>query len=174
MKLSYFPDTDSLYIDLADRTSVESEEVAPGFVLDFDANGAVVGIDIENALGKVDLTRLESYRVPSPIITPRKNTSKGHELHKVKAMEIFGTHSLRLRYDDGYTNDIDFFPMLAGQIFGPLRDPEFFKQVRLNTECWNIEWPNEADFDPETLYYWDRYLPAWIKRAEEVRKKESE
>ncbi len=49
MKLNYYPETDSLYIDLIDRTSVESREVSAGVVLDYDAEGRVVGIDIDHA-----------------------------------------------------------------------------------------------------------------------------
>ena len=64
MKFNYFADTDSLYIDLSERTSTESEEVAPGIVLDFDAEGHIVGIDIEDASKLVDLSKLESTSLP--------------------------------------------------------------------------------------------------------------
>lgn len=64
MRLRYYPETDSLYIDLADRPSAESLEVAPGVVLDFDAEGALVGIDIDRASRVVDLTRLEVKALP--------------------------------------------------------------------------------------------------------------
>ena len=47
MKLNYYPDTDSLYIDLSERPSVESREIADGIVLDYDAAGHLVGIDID-------------------------------------------------------------------------------------------------------------------------------
>jgi len=58
MKLNYHRETDSLYIDLVDRPSVESREVAEGIVLDFDAEGRLVGIDIDHASRKVELERL--------------------------------------------------------------------------------------------------------------------
>ncbi|HET6399857.1 MAG TPA: DUF2283 domain-containing protein [Candidatus Kapabacteria bacterium] len=64
MKFDYYADTDSLYIDLSNRPSAESEEVAPGIVLDFDDQGHVVGIDIEDASKIVDLSRLESTALP--------------------------------------------------------------------------------------------------------------
>lgn len=64
MKLQYSPDTDSLYIGLQERPSVESEEVAPGVVLDFDANGNVVGIDIDRASELLDLSTLETDFLP--------------------------------------------------------------------------------------------------------------
>jgi uncharacterized protein YuzE len=58
MKLAYHSDTDSLYIDLLDRPSAESREVSEGVVLDYDSEGNLVGIDIDNASRKVQLRRL--------------------------------------------------------------------------------------------------------------------
>ena len=58
MKLAYHQDTDSLYIDLSEHPSVESREISEGVVLDFDAEGNLVGIDIDNASRKVRLERL--------------------------------------------------------------------------------------------------------------------
>ena len=52
MKLNYYPETDSLYIDLSEKTSVESREISEGVVLDYDADGILVGIDIDNASTK--------------------------------------------------------------------------------------------------------------------------
>jgi uncharacterized protein YuzE len=64
MKLNYYPDTDSLYIDLSHRPSVESREISEGVVLDYDASGNVVGIDIDNASLKVDLHELMVSKMP--------------------------------------------------------------------------------------------------------------
>ena len=58
MKLTYDRETDSLYIDLVNRPSVDSCEVMEGIVLDFDAEGRLVGIDIDHASRKVDLPKL--------------------------------------------------------------------------------------------------------------------
>jgi uncharacterized protein YuzE len=58
VKLAYYSDTDSLYIDLAEHPSVESREISEGIVLDYDAEGNLVGIDIDNASRKVQLQRL--------------------------------------------------------------------------------------------------------------------
>ena len=69
MKLQYYPDTDSLYIDLNARPSVDSREVADGVVIDFDAVGNVVGIDIDHASQKLDLASIES--VALPVVTTR-------------------------------------------------------------------------------------------------------
>ena len=64
MKLKYYPDTDSLYIDLSHRPSVESREISEGVMLDYDASGHVVGIDIDNASLKVELHELIVSKVP--------------------------------------------------------------------------------------------------------------
>ncbi|GAC1688098.1 MAG: DUF2283 domain-containing protein [Gemmatimonadaceae bacterium] len=58
MKLAYHADTDSLYIDLSEHPSAESREISAGVVLDYDAAGNLVGIDIDNASRKVQLKRL--------------------------------------------------------------------------------------------------------------------
>lgn len=64
MKFHYYPETDSLYIDLAERPGADAREVVPGVVLDFDAEGNLVGIDIDRASKIVDLTRLEAEALP--------------------------------------------------------------------------------------------------------------
>jgi uncharacterized protein YuzE len=64
MNLNYHPDTDSLYIDLSERPSVESREIADGIVLDYDAAGHLVGIDIDNASQKVELKQLTLSKLP--------------------------------------------------------------------------------------------------------------
>jgi uncharacterized protein YuzE len=58
VKLNYYPDTDSLYIDLSSKPSAESREVSEGIVLDYDADGNLVGIDIDNASHKLDLSEV--------------------------------------------------------------------------------------------------------------------
>jgi uncharacterized protein YuzE len=69
MKLNYYPDTDSLYIDLSERTSTESKEISEGVVLDYDAEGKLVGIDIDNASNKVELKKLILNKLPSKVET---------------------------------------------------------------------------------------------------------
>jgi uncharacterized protein YuzE len=69
MRLNYDPESDALYIDLVERPSVESEEICEGVVLDYDAAGALVGIDIEHASAKVDLTRIVLDQMPGKIQT---------------------------------------------------------------------------------------------------------
>jgi uncharacterized protein YuzE len=69
MKVNYFPDTDSLYIDLSEQPSVESREISDGVVLDYDAAGHLVGIDIDNASTKVELHRFVVSRIPASVET---------------------------------------------------------------------------------------------------------
>lgn len=64
MIIQYYSDTDMLYIELADGVSAESEEVASKIVLDFDENGRVIGIEIEDASNLIDLSRLELRALP--------------------------------------------------------------------------------------------------------------
>ena len=67
MKLNYYPETDSLYIDLSEKSSVESKEISEGIVLDYDAQGNLVGIDIDNASTKVQLKELTLRKLPADI-----------------------------------------------------------------------------------------------------------
>lgn len=69
MKLKYHLDTDSLYIDLSEKPSAESREVSEGIVLDYDAQGNLVGIDIDNASKKVQLNELTLSMLPSEVRT---------------------------------------------------------------------------------------------------------
>ncbi len=64
MKFNYYPETDSLYIDLSDKTSIESQGVAPGIVLDYGADERLIGIDIDNASHIVDLKHFEINLIP--------------------------------------------------------------------------------------------------------------
>lgn len=65
MKIAYYPDTDSMYIDLSEKPSTESREVSPGVVLDYDENGNIAGIDIDNASRKLNLKELVLHKVPT-------------------------------------------------------------------------------------------------------------
>ncbi len=64
MKLNYYPDTDSLYIELSEKTSAESREVSEGIVIDFDSEGNIIGIDVDNASKKLNLTELVVTKMP--------------------------------------------------------------------------------------------------------------
>ncbi|MBI5748367.1 MAG: DUF2283 domain-containing protein [Nitrospinae bacterium] len=76
MRFNYYPETDSLYIDLSEKASVDSREVVPGVVLDFDAEGHLVGIDIDHASQIANLSHLETKALP---ITNLEMTA--HRMH---------------------------------------------------------------------------------------------
>lgn len=69
MKLNYYPETDSLYIDLSSKTSKESVEISEGVVLDYDHDGRLTGIDIDNASHKIDLDEIVLNKVPAHLQT---------------------------------------------------------------------------------------------------------
>jgi len=69
MKMKYYKDTDSLYIDLSENPSKESREVSEGIVLDYDEHGNLVGIDIDNASSKVALEKLTISSLPGIVET---------------------------------------------------------------------------------------------------------
>lgn len=67
MKINYYPDTDSLYIDLSSKPSADSREVSDGIVLDYDANGDLVGIDIDQASTKLEIKELILSKLPAKV-----------------------------------------------------------------------------------------------------------
>ena len=69
MKLNYYAETDSLYIDLSETPSAGSREISEGVVLDYDAKGNLVGIDIDNASKKVQLKPLILSKLPGKVQT---------------------------------------------------------------------------------------------------------
>lgn len=64
MKLSYYPETDSLYIELKAGSGVEAREIADGVVADFDAEGHLIGLDIDHASRHLDLSTFETVALP--------------------------------------------------------------------------------------------------------------
>ena len=69
MKFNYYPETDSLYINLSEQPSVESQEISEGILLDYDAEGRLVGIDIDNASNKVEMEKLILSKLPGKVET---------------------------------------------------------------------------------------------------------
>ncbi len=90
-----------------------------------------------------------------------------HPIYRIRSFEIVAPYTLRLQFDDNTSQTIDFFPVLAGEIYGPLRDLRLFNQVQIDPEVHTLVWPNGADFDPATLRDWPKYLPALLSRARE-------
>lgn len=92
-----------------------------------------------------------------------------HPIYQVTSFEIVGPYSLRVEFDDGTSREIDFRPILAGELFGPLVELAVFNQVRLDEEAHTLVWPTGADLDPATLHDWSDLLPqlrAMAKRWE--------
>lgn len=88
-----------------------------------------------------------------------------HPIYRVVACDIEGPYVLRVQFDDGHEEVIDFQPVLAGELFSPLRELGVFNQVRIDPEVHTLTWPNGADFDPATLHDWPAHKDAMISRA---------
>jgi hypothetical protein len=77
-----------------------------------------------------------------------------HPIYRVRSFDIVAPYTLRVRFDDDTEQTIDFRLVLAGEMYGPLRNLELFNQVRIDPEVETLVWPNGADFDPATLHEW--------------------
>jgi len=104
-------------------------------------------------------------------------TSVGHAICKVTSFAIVGPYTLSVGFDDGIFREIDFRPILQGELYGPLRDLRLFEQVMLDGEVHTLVWPNGADFDPATLHDWPsesgevtRALAHWRQQNEPTSK----
>lgn len=89
-----------------------------------------------------------------------------HEICRVVAFEKSAPFTLKVSFEDGTSQLIDFRPVLKGDIFGPLNDPALFDQVRVDTEAHTLVWPNGADFDPAMLHNWPEAGPTLKMLAE--------
>ena len=67
MKLNYYPETDSFYIDLSSKPSKESVEVSEGIVIDYDEDGHITGIDVDNASHRIDLKEIILNKIPAQL-----------------------------------------------------------------------------------------------------------
>ncbi len=90
-----------------------------------------------------------------------------HPIYRVQAVVVVAPYTLQLHFDDGLEQRIDFQAVLAGDLFGPLRDLRLFNQVRLDAEVHTIVWPDGADFDPATLHDWPEYESAFRALAQQ-------
>ncbi|MBO9362126.1 MAG: DUF2442 domain-containing protein [Thermoflexus sp.] len=88
-----------------------------------------------------------------------------HPIYRVMGFEIAGPYTLRVLFDDGTEQVIDFRPVLEGPLYGPLQDEALFRQVAIDPEAHTLVWPNGADFDPETLHDWPKYVDDLKRRA---------
>src|SRR5471030_2778857 len=81
----------------------------------------------------------------------------GYAIHRLEHFEVVGPFTLKLRFADQSGQQVDFRQVLEGEVFGPLQDLEVFNTVELDTTFGTLQWPNGADFDPETLHDWPKY-----------------
>ena len=88
-----------------------------------------------------------------------------HAIHRITGFQIVGDYRLAVRFADGTERTIDFLPVLAGELYAPLRAPSLFNQVRLDSEVHTLVWPNGADFDPAILHDWPIYEQAFRERV---------
>ncbi len=88
-----------------------------------------------------------------------------HSIHRVSSVHVVGRSTVVIRFDDDQERTIDLAPILEGELFGPLRSPELFAQVSVDSEVHTVTWPNGADLDPEMLYNWERYRNELAQRA---------
>jgi uncharacterized protein YuzE len=68
MKLHYYPEMDSLYIELKSELGAETRKIVDGLLVDFDAKGDVVGLDIDHASRKLDLSKIETIALPAATV----------------------------------------------------------------------------------------------------------
>lgn len=90
-----------------------------------------------------------------------------HPIYCVESFEIISPYILRVRFDDDTEQTIDFQPILAGELYKPLRELSFFNLVDIDPEVKTLVWPNGADFDPATLHDWPEQVEAMIASAQQ-------
>ena len=90
-----------------------------------------------------------------------------HPIYRGQSFEIVGPYTLRVSFDDHTEQTIDFRPVLAGEMFGPLRELGLFNHVRVDPEVKTLVWPNGADFDPATLHDWPDHVKELAERAQQ-------
>src|SRR5580658_1508504 len=88
-----------------------------------------------------------------------------HPIYKVESFRIVGPYTLHVEFNDGTGQTINFQPVLAGELYGALREPSLFNQVRIDPEVRTLVWPNGADFDPALLHDWPKNVNALAARA---------
>jgi hypothetical protein len=90
-----------------------------------------------------------------------------HGIYRVTSFEIVSPYTLRVTFDDATEQVINFKPVLAGELFAPLRDLKLFNQVSLDPEVHTLVWPNGSDFEPATLHDWPDIAESLAVRAKQ-------
>jgi hypothetical protein len=90
-----------------------------------------------------------------------------HPVYRVLDFQIVAPYTLRVKFDDSLEQVIDFRPVLAGELYGPLQDEVLFRQVEIDPEVHTLVWPNGADFDPATLHDWPEHIAQMTRLAKQ-------
>jgi hypothetical protein len=90
-----------------------------------------------------------------------------HAIYHVTSVQAAGPYILRVGFNDGTVQVIDFRPVLEGEIYGPLKDLKLFNEVSIDPEVRTIVWSSGADFDPAILHDWPQHADAFRRRAQE-------
>ena len=88
-----------------------------------------------------------------------------HPIYRVRSFHFVAPYTLRVQFDDQTEQVIDFEPVLAGELYRPLRDVALFNRVQIDPEVHTLVWPNGADFDPATLHDWPNQIRALATRV---------
>jgi hypothetical protein len=96
-----------------------------------------------------------------------------HPIYKVVDFEIVGPYTVKVVFDDGSAQVINFLPVLEGELYKPLQDMKLFNQLKIDPETHTLVWPNGADFDPETLHDWPKYSKEMRRLAKQWNLKET-
>ena len=88
-----------------------------------------------------------------------------HPIYRVLSVQIVAPYTLRVQFDDDREQVINFEPVLAGELYRPLRHLTLFDQVWIDPEVHTLVWPNGADFDPATLHDWPQHIQELTTRA---------
>lgn len=88
-----------------------------------------------------------------------------HPIYRVKSFQTVAPYILHVHFDDMTEQEINFEPVLFGELFGLLRDLALFNQVKIDPEVHILVWPNGADFDPATLHDWPTLAEALARKA---------
>jgi hypothetical protein len=86
-------------------------------------------------------------------------------IYRIVSFDTVGAYTLRIDFDDGTEQTVNFLPVLFGELYARLHDFALFNAVTIDPEVHTLVWPNGADFDPAPLHDWPEYVDALSERA---------
>ena len=90
-----------------------------------------------------------------------------HEIHTIKSFRKIAPYTLEIVFGNNNCKTINFLPVLNGEMYGPLKNADYFDKVILDLEVKTIVWPNGADFDPALLYNWEQNVEELKRRSKQ-------